>query len=33
MLAVKNERRARKGLEPITAEQYRADLEAERGDT
>jgi hypothetical protein len=31
MLAVKNERRARKGLEPITAEQYRAELEAERG--
>jgi len=30
MLAVKNERRARKGLEPITAEQYRAELEAER---
>ena len=31
MLAVKNERRARKGLEPITAEQYRAELEAQRG--
>jgi hypothetical protein len=30
MLAVKNERRARKGLEPITAEQYRTELEAER---
>jgi hypothetical protein len=30
MLAVKNERRARKGLEPITAEQYRAELDAER---
>jgi hypothetical protein len=30
LLAVKNERRARKGLEPITAEQYRAQLEAER---
>ena len=31
MLEVKNERRARKGLEPITAEQYKAELEAERG--
>ena len=31
MLSVKNERRARKGLEPITAEQYKAQLEAERG--
>jgi hypothetical protein len=30
MLAIKNERRARKGLEPITAAQYRAELEAER---
>src|SRR5947207_14569473 len=30
MLQVKNERRARKGLEPITAEEYRAQLEAER---
>jgi hypothetical protein len=29
MLAVKNERRARKGLEPITAAQYRAELDAE----
>jgi hypothetical protein len=33
MLEIKNERRARKGLEPITAEQYRAELEAERGGT
>ena len=33
MLAVKNERRARKGLEPITAEQYRAQLDSERGTT
>jgi hypothetical protein len=33
MLAVKNERRARKGLAPITAEQYRADIEAERDGT
>ena len=33
MLAVKNERRARKGLEPITADQYRAQLEAERDAT
>lgn len=33
LLAVKNERRARKGLEPITAEQYRAQIEAERGTT
>ncbi len=31
MLQVKNERRARKGLEPITADEYRAQLEAERG--
>ena len=31
LLEVKNERRARKGLAPITAEQYRAQLEAERG--
>ncbi len=30
MLTVKNERRVRKGLEPITADQYRAQLEAER---
>jgi hypothetical protein len=30
MLAIKNERRARKGLEPITAAQYRAELETER---
>jgi hypothetical protein len=30
MLAIKNERRARKGLEPITAAQYRAELDAER---
>ena len=33
MLTVKNERRARKGLEPITAEQYKAQLEAERNAT
>ena len=33
MLAVKNERRVRKGLEPITADQYRAQLEAERDAT
>ena len=32
LLAIKNERRARKGLEPITAEQYRAQIEAERGE-
>ena len=30
MLTVKNERRARKGLEPISADDYRAQLEAER---
>jgi hypothetical protein len=30
MLAVKNERRARKGLAPISADEYRAQLEAER---
>jgi hypothetical protein len=30
MLQVKNERRARKGLAPITADEYRAQLEAER---
>jgi hypothetical protein len=30
MLAVKNERRARKGLEPITADEYRAQLDSER---
>jgi hypothetical protein len=30
MLAVKNERRARKGLAPITADEYRAQLDAER---
>ena len=33
MLAVKNERRARRGLAPITAEQYKAQLDAERGTT
>ncbi|MDX6659130.1 MAG: hypothetical protein QOH62_3923 [Solirubrobacteraceae bacterium] len=31
MLEVKNERRARKGLAPLSAEDYRAQLEAERG--
>ena len=30
MLEVKNERRARKGLAPITADEYRAQLEEER---
>ena len=30
MLTVKNERRVRKGLAPISADQYRAQLEAER---
>src|ERR1043165_5388401 len=29
MLAVKNERRARKSLEPISADDYRAQIEAE----
>ena len=33
MLDVKNERRARKGLAPITAEEYRAQLDAERNPT
>jgi hypothetical protein len=33
MLDVKNERRARKGLAPITADEYRAQLEAERNAT
>ncbi len=33
MLAVKNERRVRKGLAPITADEYRAQLEAERNAT
>ena len=33
MLAVKNERRARKGLDPIGADEYRAQLEAERNAT
>lgn len=33
LLAIKNERRARKGLEPITADQYRAQIQAERGTT
>jgi hypothetical protein len=33
MLEVKNERRARKGLAPITADEYRAQLEAERNAT
>jgi hypothetical protein len=33
MLEVKNERRARKGLAPLSAEDYRAQLEDERGGT
>jgi uncharacterized protein YkwD len=33
MLDVKNERRARKGLAPITPDEYRAQLEAERNAT
>jgi hypothetical protein len=31
MLEVKNERRARKGLPPLTPDDYRAQLEAESG--